>query len=61
MSAVDDAITRITEAVDEYKAKKIAHAIPRRVLLAIADQLHVETEGHQTQWIINAIVKEARA
>ena len=61
MSAVDDAITRITEAKDEDIAKRIAHAIPHRVLFAIADQLHIETEGHRTSWVRNAVVKEARA
>lgn len=61
MSAVDDAITRITEAADEETAKAIVHALPHRVLFAVADQLHIETAGHGTQWIRNAVVKEARA
>jgi hypothetical protein len=60
MSAVDDAITRITEAKDERKAKMIVGAHPP-VLFAVADQLHIETEGHGTQWVRNAVVKEARA
>lgn len=61
MSAVDDAITRITEAKDEFAAKWFVQTIPHRVLFAIADQLHIETEGHGTQWVRNAVLKEARA
>lgn len=61
MSAVDDAITRITEAPSDEIASMITHALPHRVLFAIADQLYIETEGHGTQWIRNAVVREVRA
>jgi hypothetical protein len=61
VSAVDGAITRITEAPTEDAAKAIASSLTRRMLLATADQLHIETEGHGLVWIRNAIVKEARA
>lgn len=61
MSAVDDAITRITEASDEERAKAIVHALTHRVLFAVADQLHIETEGYGTAWIRDAVLKEARA
>lgn len=61
MSAVDDAITRITEAEDDNKARAIAEALGHRVLLAVADQLHIKAEGHGTAWVRNAVVKEARA
>lgn len=60
MSAVDDAITRITEAKSESAAKVVAHALSHRLLFAVADQLYIETEGHGTSWIRNAVVKEAR-
>lgn len=61
MSAVDKTITLITCAPTEEKAKAIVHSLTRRMLLAVADQLYIETEGHGPQWIRNAIVKEARA
>ncbi|HWI69472.1 MAG TPA: hypothetical protein VNS88_14050 [Nitrospiraceae bacterium] len=61
MSAVDEAITRITEAGDDNKARAIAQVLGHRVLFAVADQLHIETEGHGTSWVRNAVVKEARA
>lgn len=61
MSAVDDAITRITEAKSDAAAKAIMLSLPHRVLFAVADQLHINTEGHGTSWVRNAVVKEARA
>ena len=61
MSAVDDAITLITKAKDEDAAKAIVRALPHRVLFAVADQLYIETKGRGTQWIRNAVLKEARA
>ena len=60
MSAVDDAITRITEAGNDTKARAPRN-LTHRVLFAVADQLHIETEGHGTQWVRNAVLKEARA
>ena len=60
MSTVDDAITRITEAKDREMAKAIAHTLSKRVLFAVADQLHIETKGHGTTWVRNAVIKEAR-
>ena len=47
-SAVDDAITRITEAKSDAAAKAIILSLPHRVLFAVADQLHINTEGHGT-------------
>ena len=61
MSAIDEAITRITEAEDDKAAKLIVHSLSKRVLLAVADQLYIEAEGHDTQWIRNQVFKEARA
>ena len=60
MRDVDEAITSITTARDEEAAKAIAHELPHRVLFAVADQLYINVEGHGTQWVRNAIVKEAR-
>jgi len=61
MSAVDVAITLITEAGTENKAREIVGRLSHRVLFAVADQLHIETNGHGTSWVRNAVVKEARA
>lgn len=61
MSAVDDAITKITEAETEDKAKAIAFSLSRRLLRAVADQLHIDPEEHGDGWIRAAIVKEARS
>lgn len=61
MSAVDDAITRITEAESEDAAKVVVHSLGHRLLFATADQLHIEAEGHGTQWVRNAVLKGARA
>jgi hypothetical protein len=61
MSAVDDAITRITEAPSEEAAKAIARVLSHRLLLAVADQLHIDTCQRNDQWVRSAIVKEARA
>lgn len=61
MSAVDDVITRITGACNDHLAKMIVKTLPHRVLFAVADQLYIETEGHGTQWVRNAVLKEARS
>jgi hypothetical protein len=61
MSAVDDVITRITEAPTEEAARAITSNLSYRLLFAVADQLYVETEGRGIPWIRNAIVKEARS
>ena len=61
MSAVDEAITRITEAEDENTARAIASRLGHRVLFAVADQLHIDTDGRGTPWVRNEVVKEARA
>jgi len=61
MSAVDEAITRITDAKDDTTAMEIASRLGHRLLFAVADQLYVDAEGHGTQWVRNAVVKEARA
>jgi hypothetical protein len=61
MSAVDDVITRITEAEDNRKALAIAMSLSRRLVEAVADQLHIETAGHEPQWLRGEIVKEARS
>lgn len=58
---VDDIITKITEAPDEESAKAIINAAPHRVLMRVADQLYIETEGRGTSWIRRAVVKEARS
>lgn len=58
---VDDVITRITKAPSYEVANAIMRTVPRKMLLEVADQLHIETEGHGLQTIRTAVIKEARA
>jgi hypothetical protein len=61
MSAADDVITRITEADSEEAAYTIMLSVPVRIVMQVADQLYVQTEGRGTNWIRRAVVREARA
>jgi hypothetical protein len=58
---VDEVITRLTEAASMDAAYEVARTVPRKMLLEVADQLYVEADGHGTEWIRWAVVKEARA
>ena len=58
---VDDMITKITEAPTEQAAKAIMQSVPRRIVLQMADQLHIDMWGHGTVWTINEVIKEARS
>jgi hypothetical protein len=57
----DTAITRITCAATVREAEGITATLQRRDVLAVADQLHIETEGHGMPWLRRAIVTEARS
>jgi hypothetical protein len=57
----DDIITRITEASTEADALRIAAGVPHKMLMTVADQLHIDPYGHADPWIRKAIVAEARA
>jgi hypothetical protein len=57
----DTAITRITRAATVREAEGITATLQRRDVLAVADQLHIETEGHGMPWLRRAIVTEARS
>jgi hypothetical protein len=62
MATVNDIITRITEAETAGAAYAVARSVPRRLLLVIADQLHINyAYDHGTEWVRWAVVKEARA
>ena len=58
---VDDVITKITEAPNDSMAKAIMRSVPHKLILQVADQLHIETEGHGDGWLRTEIVREARA
>jgi len=58
---VDDIITRLTEAATTGEAYEVSRTVPRKLLVKVADQLYVEHDGHGTEWIRWAVVKEARA
>jgi hypothetical protein len=58
---VDEIITRLTEAGSMDAAYGIARTVPRKMLLQVADQLYVEADGHGTEWIRWAVIKEARS
>lgn len=58
---IDEVITRITDAPTDGVAHEIMRSVPHLLLLKVADQLYVETEGHGDQAIRIRIVKEARA
>jgi hypothetical protein len=60
LSAIDDIITRLTEAASMDAAYDVARTVPRKMLLKVADQLHIEADGHGAEWIRWAITKEAR-
>lgn len=58
---IDDIITMITEEDTDEDALSVIRTIRTRKLLdQIADQLHIDSEGHDAEWIRKAIVKEAR-
>jgi hypothetical protein len=54
-------VTQVTEAVDEAAALVACAAVPRRVLLAAADLLYIDSLGRASATLRRAIVAEARA
>jgi hypothetical protein len=57
----DTIITRVTGAGSIQAARDFIGDVPPASVRAVADQLHIEAEGHGLPWIRNAIVSEARA
>lgn len=59
---VDEVITEVTEVPGHTEASQVMRAIrSRQLLLAVADQLYIDPEGHSSDWLRKAIVTEARA
>jgi hypothetical protein len=58
---VDEIITRVTEAESIDSAYGIIRSVPYKMLRKVADQLHIEADGHGAEWIRWAVVKEAKA
>jgi hypothetical protein len=62
MSTADDIITRVTSAPTEADAEDIVAGVrSRALLLAVADLLYIDADGHGTAWVRQAIVTEARS
>lgn len=58
----DDIITKVTQAATEADALAVvADVHSRQLLLAAADLLYIEVDGHASAWVRKAIVREARA
>lgn len=57
----DDVITQITEAPTEADAVRIMRMQSRPMVLAVADQLFVEAEGHGLAIVRRECVTEARS
>lgn len=57
----DTVITHITEASTDDKALAIVRKYPPRMIRLVADQLHIDPEGHGVAWLRMAIVVEARS
>jgi hypothetical protein len=59
---IDDVITMITNEDTDEDALGVMQTIRFRKLLdQIADQLHIDPEGHDAEWVRKAIVEKARA
>jgi hypothetical protein len=57
----DDVVTLVTGAGSAYAATAILEGTRRVLLLAVADLLHIEADGHGNPWLRKAILAEARA
>ena len=58
----DDIITAVTQAATHAEAEAIMRDVhSRALLLATADQLYIDVDGHASAWVRKAIVAEARA
>ena len=57
----DSIITMVTEATTPRDALAVLKGIPSATLLAVADQLYVEADGHGAAWLRRGIVEAARA
>lgn len=60
--SADDIITQVTQAPTGHGALAVLEMLASPAMLrVIADQLHIEAEGHGNPWIRRAIVREARS
>jgi hypothetical protein len=57
----DTVITHVTQARTDEKALAIARKYPPRIIRLVADQLHIDPDGHGVAWLRQAIVREARS
>ena len=57
----DGVIAAITEASTDAVAMDIMRVVPRSLVLAVADQLSIEADGHATPYLCRVIVNDARA
>lgn len=57
----DDVITQVTRAPSDAAAVDIMRMQSRAMVLAVADQLYVESDGHSLATVRRDIVREARS
>jgi hypothetical protein len=60
-ATVDEIITAITHAATMADAAEIMRTVPGAMVRTVADQLHIEADGHGLPWLRRAAVQEARA
>jgi len=57
----DTLVTMVTEAATEAQAVDIMRMASRSAVVAVADLLHVEADGHSLATVRRACVREARS
>ena len=57
----DTVITHLTQARTGDAALAIARKYPPKMIRLVADQLHIDPDGHGVAWLRRAVVAEARS